>query len=158
MIFTSLFSREPWLQIDREAGQSAPNRDRRRSNAGCPDGRSDQVISHCLAFDCLRPSRSPHFSKILRKKCARRTADACKYENTVQASASPGGEIALGHALFFDKPCSNHRVMSPSLCGSDPYPCGSLTYRTHMRFCNHYISSLRGCQPPPGNITPCSQA
>ena len=158
MILTSLFSREPWLQIDREAGQSAPNRDRRRSDTVCPDGCSDQVISYCLAFDCLRPSRSPHFFQNFRKKCARRTADACKYENTVQASASPGGEIALGHALFFDKPCSNHRVMSPSLCGSDPYPCGSLTYRTHMRFYDDYISSLCGCQPSLRNITPFSQA
>ena len=52
MILTSLFSRK--FRIDREAGQSAPNRDRRHSSAFCPDGCSDQVTFHCLAFDCLR--------------------------------------------------------------------------------------------------------
>jgi hypothetical protein len=49
---------------------------------------------------------------------------------TVQALASQGGEIALDDTFVFDIACSNQRMMSPSLCGSDPYPCGSLTYRT----------------------------
>jgi len=50
---------------------------------------------------------------------------------TVQALASQGGEIALDDTFVFDIACSNQRMMSPSLCGSDPYPCGSLTYRTY---------------------------
>ena len=48
---------------------------------------------------------------------------------TVQALASQGGEIALDDTFVFDIACSNHLMMSPSLRGSDPYPCGSLTYR-----------------------------
>ena len=49
---------------------------------------------------------------------------------TVQALASQGGEIALDDTFVFDIACSNQLMMSPSFCGSDPYPCGSLTYRT----------------------------
>jgi hypothetical protein len=71
-----------------------------------------------------------------------------KAVETVQALASPGGEIALGHALLFDKPCSNHRVMSPSLCGSDPYPCGSLTYRTQYAVVIFNISETPGFVNP----------
>ena len=40
-----------------------------------------------------------------------------------------GHEIALNNTLCFDVTCSNQLMMSPSLCGSNPYPRGSLTYR-----------------------------
>ena len=62
---------------------------------------------------------------------------------TVQALASQGGEIALDDTFVFDIACSNHLMMSPSFCGSDPYPCGSLTYRmlygiTFYVYCLYY--------------------
>ena len=38
-------------------------------------------------------------------------------------------EIALDDALCFEIACSNHLMVSPPLRGSNPYPCGSLTYR-----------------------------
>ena len=62
---------------------------------------------------------------------------------TVQALASQGGEIALDDTLLFDIACSNHLMMSPSFRGSDPYPCGSLTYRmqygiTFYVYCLYY--------------------
>jgi hypothetical protein len=53
---------------------------------------------------------------------------------TVQALASQGGEIALDDTFVFDIACSNPLMMSPSFCGSDPYPCGSLTYRSTIQF------------------------
>ena len=49
-------------------------------------------------------------------------------KNTVQASASQGSEIALGHALVSTFP-ANQLIVSPPFRGSNPYPCGSLTYR-----------------------------
>ena len=58
--------------------------------------------------------------------CCQRT------HTTVQALASQGGEIALDDTFLFDIACSNHLMMSPSFRGSDPYPCGSLTYRTSV--------------------------
>ena len=91
-----------------------------------------------LTFFEIKPQKSA-------PPVAGRFAKAVK---TVQALASPGGEIALGHALLFDKPCSNHRVMSPSLCGSDPYPCGSLTYRTH------YAVVILNISETPGFVNP----
>ncbi len=46
----------------------------------------------------------------------------------VQALASQGDEIALNYAL--DSAQSVHLlIVSPLLRGSNPYPCGSLTYR-----------------------------
>jgi hypothetical protein len=49
----------------------------------------------------------------------------------VQALALQGGEIALGYALL----CSTYPVnllgLSPTFRGSNPYPCGSLTYRVY---------------------------
>jgi hypothetical protein len=61
--------------------------------------------------------------------------NACQFIfPTVQALASQGGEIALDDTFVFDIACSNPLMMSPSLCGSDPYPCGSLTYRTVCTF------------------------
>ena len=46
----------------------------------------------------------------------------------VQALASQGDEIALGYALISTYP-ANLLIVSPLLRGSNPYPCGSLTYR-----------------------------
>ena len=46
----------------------------------------------------------------------------------VQALASQGDETALGYALRSTYPADQLKV-SPLLCGSNPYPCGSLTYR-----------------------------
>jgi len=46
----------------------------------------------------------------------------------VQVLASQGGEVALFHAL--DSTWTvDLLIVSPLLCGSNPYPCGSLTYR-----------------------------
>ena len=74
---------------------------------------------------------------------------------TVQALASQGGEIALGDALLFDTTCSNHLAVSPRVRGSDPYPCGSLTYRndyTILRY--HIMPSLPGLSTVPRVIFP----
>jgi hypothetical protein len=46
----------------------------------------------------------------------------------VQALASQGGEVALFHALFSTWTV-DLLIVSPLFCGSNPYPCGSLTYR-----------------------------
>ena len=43
-------------------------------------------------------------------------------------------EIALCDTFGFDITCSNQRIVSPRLCGSNPYPCGSLTYRISFVF------------------------
>jgi hypothetical protein len=70
--------------------------------------------------------------------------------HTVQALASQGGEIALDDTFVFDIACSNQRMMSPSLCGSDPYPCGSLTYRTILSFPYFHVYIMPKfcrCQP-----------
>jgi hypothetical protein len=47
----------------------------------------------------------------------------------VQALASQGSEIALNYALNSTKSV-NLLIVSPLLRGSNPYPCGSLTYRS----------------------------
>jgi len=77
--------------------------------------------------------------------------NACQFIfPTVQALASQGGEIALDDTFVFDIACSNHLMMSPSFCGSDPYPCGSLTYRTICVFLNSSVYIMpknRVCQP-----------
>ena len=132
-----------------EAGQSAPSgQDGPLVGAG-PAGTRLPYWTFCLAFDCRCPSCSPHFFEIKPQKSAPPVAGrSAKAVETVQALASPGGEIALGHALLFDKPCSNHRVMSPSLCGSDPYPCGSLTYRTQ------YAVVILNISETPGFVNP----
>jgi hypothetical protein len=62
------------------------------------------------------------------------TAERHSGLSTVQALASQGGEVALDDTLKFDIACSNPLMMSPSFCGSNPYPCGSLTYRTLFNF------------------------
>ena len=67
---------------------------------------------------------------------------------TVQALASQGGEIALDDTLLFDIACSNHLMMSPSFRGSDPYPCGSLTYRIPYGFFLFHVFIL--CQKKRG--------
>ena len=46
---------------------------------------------------------------------------------TVQALAPQGNEMSL--VLTFAIRTVDQRVVSPLLCGSHPYPCGSLTYR-----------------------------
>lgn len=46
----------------------------------------------------------------------------------VQALASQGDEIALKYALVSTYP-ANQLIVSPLFRGSNPYPCGSLTYR-----------------------------
>ena len=69
---------------------------------------------------------------------------------TVQALASQGGEIALDDTLLFDIACSNPLMMSPSLRGSDPYPCGSLTYRTSFDFFFYIMTNQYHCQHESG--------
>ena len=49
--------------------------------------------------------------------------------------------------LPFDTACSNLRMMSPSLCGSDPYPCGSLTYRACFNCKNIIVAFSRHVKP-----------
>ena len=51
--------------------------------------------------------------------------------NPVWALAQKGGETALVEALMRPQ-LLNLRVMSPSLCGSSPYPLSSLTYRVFI--------------------------
>ena len=71
-----------------------------------------------------------------------------KFTCTVRASASQGGVIALDDTLCFDIACSNHLMVSPPLRGSNPYPCGSLTYR----ILHSYFRTCPGvCQPPVKN-------
>jgi len=53
----------------------------------------------------------------------------------VQALASQGDEIALEYALVSTYP-ANQLIVSPLLRGSNPYPCGSLTYRKLFNFQN----------------------
>ena len=50
---------------------------------------------------------------------------------TVRASTLQGGVTALCGAFLFDAACSDLRGMSPSCCGSSPYPCRSLAYRNY---------------------------
>jgi len=93
--------------MDREAGQSAPNRDRRR--VVCPDGCSGQGFLICLAFDCRRPFRSPRFFPEINLKKTRVPEWWTRVLHddqaaTVRALAPPGGEIALGHALLSTSP------------------------------------------------------
>ena len=51
---------------------------------------------------------------------------------TVRALTLQGGETALCGAFLFDAACSDLRGMSPSCCGSSPYPCRSLAYRNYF--------------------------
>ena len=53
-------------------------------------------------------------------------------------------EIALDDALCFEIACSNHLMVSPPLRGSNPYPCGSLTYRILHIYC---MTAPGLCQP-----------
>ena len=57
-----------------------------------------------------------------------RDKKAFAISSTIQALASRGGEVALGYALDSTYP-AGHLIVSPLLCGSNPYPRGSLTYR-----------------------------
>lgn len=47
--------------------------------------------------------------------------------------------------LGFDIACSNQRIVSPLFCGSNPYPCSSLTYRNYS-FRVHHTPIGRICQ------------
>ena len=51
---------------------------------------------------------------------------------TVQALAPQGDEMSLVLTLAIRT--VDQRVVSPLLCGSHPYPCGSLTYRISSLF------------------------
>ncbi len=53
-------------------------------------------------------------------------------------------EIALDDTLCFDITCSNPLMVSPPLRGSNPYPCGSLTYRILHTY---FMTANRLCQP-----------
>ena len=61
----------------------------------------------------------------------------------VQALASQGSEIALYYALYSTKSV-NLLIVSPLLRGSNPYPCGSLTYRSifgcHLQYMAVYLA------------------
>ena len=83
------------------------------------------IHSRHLLFAQNRAEKNPRAAA-----CNGRTGGTVTSCRAVQALASQGGEVALCDTLSFDIACSDQRVMSPSLCGSDPYPCGSLTYRT----------------------------
>ena len=64
---------------------------------------------------------------------------------TVWASASQGDEITLDNALVSTWPV-DLLIVSPLFRGSNPYPCGSLTYRVLLFYPHHMIfPSL--CQP-----------
>ena len=80
--------------------------------------------------------RPPEFRIEMKSPRTRSNAAETKTSSyPVQASALQGGEIALGHAL--GSTCPVDRLwMSPSLRGSNPYPCGSLTYRGDFYFVN----------------------
>ena len=64
-------------------------------------------------------------------RCRTRTTTepAQKPTAVVQALASQGNEVALFHALVSTQTVGL-LIVSPQLRGSNPYPCGSLTYRT----------------------------
>ena len=98
-------------------------------------------------FFIIMGAKNPHPNG-----CGSKPFDLC----TVRASASQGGEIALDETLCFDIACSNHLMVSPPLRGSNPYPCGSLTYRIFLPYCR---AGGRVCQPlsrkkigPPGAL------
>ena len=63
-------------------------------------------------------------------------------------------EIALDDTLCFDITCSNHLMVSPPLRGSNPYPCGSLTYRITLivgqrgGFCQHLYQHFSFAESP----------
>jgi len=57
-----------------------------------------------------------------------------RHHAIVQVLASQGDEVTLFHALFSTWTVYL-LIVSPLLCGSNPYPCGSLTYRSG--FYNH---------------------
>lgn len=50
---------------------------------------------------------------------------------TAQALAPQGDEMSLVLTLAIRT--VDQRVVSPLLCGSHPYPCGSLTYRISLK-------------------------
>lgn len=50
---------------------------------------------------------------------------------TVQALAPQGDEMSLVLTLAIRT--VDQRIVSPLLCGSHPYPCGSLTYRISLK-------------------------
>ena len=64
---------------------------------------------------------------------------------TVRALTLQGGETALCGAFLFDAACSDLRGMSPSCCGSSPYPCRSLAYRNYsvdinsIQICENFV-------------------
>lgn len=64
---------------------------------------------------------------------------------TVSSFSSAGRWNCVMLHLGFDVTCSNHRMMSPSFCGSSPYPCSSLTYRNYS-FRVHHTPIGRICQ------------
>ena len=56
-------------------------------------------------------------------------------------------EIALDDTLCFDITCSYPLMVSPPLRGSNPYPCGSLTYRILHTY---FMTGKSLCQPRGG--------
>ena len=86
----------------------------------------------------------------------RRRRGACMLSiaATVRASASPGDETALDHALYFDIVCSYLLRVSPPLRGSSPYPCGSLTYRNIITGEKTSFFLPKGLQPAARIILP----
>ena len=70
---------------------------------------------------------------------------------TVQALAPQGNEMSL--VLTFAIRTVDQRVVSPLLCGSHPYPCGSLTYRiSSLLYSFTYRKSTLICEKFPPNV------
>ena len=65
------------------------------------------------------------------------------YVLPLQALASQGNEIALDCALVSTRPANHTLHVSMRKVGSNPYPCGSLTYRRILSLSFRVGTTLR---------------
>ncbi len=138
--FTSLWVQFYGLPFLRKTTKNAARHSGRRTRGQCArNGRTRlSAAPICLARRampdaCRRTSRTVYGtghtrSPLSKEKPADTNAAGKESSSIVRVLASQGDEIALSYAL------NRHRlfdqlVVSPRLRGSNPYPCGSLTYR-----------------------------
>jgi hypothetical protein len=126
------FLRKTTKNAARHFGQRTGDNARAMAGRGYTPPRSVLHARQCpaLAAALRGPSMAPVIPAHLfqKKNPPTRTRRGKKSSSIVRVLASQGDEIALSYAL------NRHRlfdqlVVSPRLRGSNPYPCGSLTYR-----------------------------